>query len=75
MRTMRLLGVILVVGAIVLASGRAFERSGLLEKWLGWSTLHGFFERTVQLLSTTPLLVGMMAAGSALIAIGVLWRR
>lgn len=72
---MRLLGVALVLGAIVLAVGRAFERSGLLEKWLGWSVLHGFFQRTLEILSTAPLLVGMLAAGATLIAIGVLWRR
>lgn len=72
---MRLLGVVLVIGAVLLAVGRAFERGGLLEKWLGWSALHGFFQRTVELLSSTPLLVGMMAAGGTLIAIGVLWRR
>lgn len=72
---MRLLGLALVVGAVILALGRAFERSGLLEKWLGWSTLHGFFQRTLEILSTAPLLVGMLAAGGTLMAIGVLWRR
>lgn len=72
---MRLLGVALVVAAVVLGVGHAFERSGVLEKWLGWSVLHGFLQRTLEILSTTPLLVGMLAAGGTLIVVGMLWRR
>ncbi|KAA0213542.1 MAG: hypothetical protein DYG94_12840 [Leptolyngbya sp. PLA3] len=72
---MRLLGVALALAAVVLAAGRAFQRSGLLEKWLGWSALHGFFQRTLEILSTAPLLVALLTAGATLIVIGTLGRR
>lgn len=72
---LRLLGLMLVVGAVVLAAGRSLERAGLLEKWLGWSALHGFAQRSLEILWTTPLLVALLAAGGTLIVVGFLSRR
>lgn len=75
MRAMRWLGLAMVIAAVVLAAGRSFERAGLLEKWLGWSALNGFAERTLEILSTAPLLVALLAAGGTLLVLGVLLRR
>lgn len=68
-------GLALVVVSIVLATGRALDRTGLLEKWLGWSALRGFGSRVGESLTTAPMLVAMLAIGCTLVIVGAIRRR
>lgn len=70
-----ILGFALVVVSIALATGRALDRTGLLEKWLGWNALRGFGNRLLESLTTVPMLVAMLAIGCTLVLVGVVRRR
>jgi len=74
-RLLLVLGLILILSAVVLAAMRAFERTAVLERIFGWSALQSFASRTLDTLTTAPVLVALLAAGGTLIAVGLIRRR
>ncbi len=72
---MAAIGVIAIVTAIAFALSRSFQRTGLFEKFFGWSALRSFTERTGEVLTSTPMLVALLAVGGTLLLAAVLVRK
>lgn len=72
---MIVVGVLLLMGTLLLASLSAVDRAGLLERWFGWMALRGFVTRAAEVLAMTPVLAGFMIVGLILIVAGSVSRR
>ena len=66
-RTMSAIGIIAIVTAIAFALSRSFQRAGLFEKFFGWSALRSFTGRAGEVLTSTPMLVALLAVGGTLL--------
>ncbi|GAB4383974.1 MAG: hypothetical protein Kow0022_05150 [Phycisphaerales bacterium] len=65
----------LILTAVVLATGRAVDQTGLLERWFGWNALRGFGRRVLESMTTVPTLVALLTAGCTLVVVGLVRRR
>jgi len=64
---MSAIGIIAIVTAIAFALSRSFQRAGLFEKFFGWSALRSFTGRAGEVLTSTPMLVALLAVGGTLL--------
>jgi hypothetical protein len=72
---MSVLGVIAIVTAIAFALSRSFQRAGLFEKFFGWGAVRSFSGRTGEVLTSTPLLIALLALGVTLLLAAALTRK
>jgi hypothetical protein len=72
---MSVVGVVAIVTAIAFALSRSFQRAGLFEKFFGWSALRSFSGRTGEVLTSTPLLIALLALGVTLLLAAALTRK
>lgn len=69
------LGLVLILAAVLLAVARSFERAALIERIFGWNALRDFISRTLDILTTAPVLVALLAVGGTLLVTSLLSRR
>ncbi len=68
-------GVVVLAVAASLAGTGVLERSGIVDRMIGWMVLRSFIERAVDVLVTTPMLVVLGLVGVTLVIAGTVSRR